>query len=959
MKSLSSIWRPLDGITAALATVISLIVYIWSAAPNVTLLDSGEFIVASANFGVPHPTGYPLWTILSWLFQLLPLGNAAWEINLFSGVCGALAVGLCAAMLCNIQRWCFSGTLEGRLAWLPACVSLSFSLMLAFSESMWSQAVIAEVYTLHALLVAIFLLLCFMWVRQPWRDGLILGSFFVLALAFTNHHLTLLLSPMPYLLILLLRRRMFLDWLFAGLLTVLLVFMGFAILSEAHDSSSLAPDDQTLLHTSIRFFYCIALAFGVFVWLRRGRVRWRFIAFLPCAVILGILPYAYMPFASSTNPPMNWGYAREAQGFFFSVNRSQYPGSLSEVSTKSLGRLMGTYLAPQTPPTEEPTIGLYPKPTAAELAKLWIGFFWLQLSKGFTPFAIIGYFASILFVFRLSLEKRVWIYLLHLAFVLVAFVPAIVMSARIDRAGWWLHMPFHTATNLIFALLAGLGIGLILMKLSERRAVYFWLAPAMLILPIFTFRGSEAASSQRDRWFGWMYGYDMLKDLPKGSVVIGGTDAGRFVPTYMILGESLQPPSVKRDPSFDRRDLYIITQNALSEPNYMKYLRDHYTTERPAVRNAFERWLGRENTYPEKRLSLPTQEEIVEALKKNAGEIRKEEKSFNERDTIVFSTALRLLWEKNKDEHDFYIEESFPIEWTYEYATPHGLIYKLNKTKVEISPDDVARDFAYWKTYKKKLLDDPNFLKDYDARRSFSKLRQSLANIYRYRKMDKEAMAAYREAIELWPENLESILALSGYQWDQGDYDAPLRLFEKALDTDPNNFDALRLYSIAQLRQAADTEIRKLTEKLAAQPRSSETLRQLINLHDKIAETNKVKPLVERAFRDFPDDADMMRFLIEHYARVDEVAQSLEPAKRLTELESSNVNNHLLLVRAYFEKKDKEGFYKAAQRAIEVGGQGVRDAFSSEPQFVPWHKDPEFKKLLEPAPIIPNQALPK
>jgi tetratricopeptide (TPR) repeat protein len=651
---------------------------------------------------------------------------------------------------------------------------------------------------------------------------------------------------------------------------------------------------------------------------------------------------------------MNWGYTRTAEGFYYSINRTQYSGSLSELSLKSLGRAMGTYRKPLTEPEKSP-LGFFKQ------AQLWIGFFWLQIGKAFTPFAIIGYFASVLFVFRLSLEKRVWIYLLHLAFVLAAFVqPVLTLEGKTDAGGWWLVMPYHTYTNLIYALLSGLGIGLIIQKLTERRAVYFWLAPALLILPIFTYRNSEPSSNQRGRWFGWMFGYDMLKDLPKGSIMIGGTDAGRFVPTYMILGESLQPSSVKTDPSFDRRDLYIITQNALGEPNYMKYLRDHYTTARPAPRTAFERWLGRDHTYPEKPIQLPSQEEIKEALKHALGETDSAEANRTDRNaTLLFSTVLKLLWEKNKDEHDFFIEESFPIEWTYDYATPHGLIYKVNKTKVDITPEEVTKDFAFWKDYKSKLLSAPNYRKDFDAKRSFSKLRQNIANIYRYRKMDKEAMAAYREAIELWPENLESIIALSSYLWDQGDYETPLHLFETATNNDPNNFDGWRLYAIAQLRQEADAEIRKLNDKLAAQPRSSETLRQLIKLHDDIFETNRVKPLVERALRDFPDDTDMMRFLIAHYERVRNIPDSLGPAKRLAELETSNVTNHLLLARAYFENKDKTNFYKAAERAVEIGGAPVREGFRDEPIFTPWREDPEYKKLIDPAPLSPNLAPPK
>ena len=91
------IWQKEDWIVAGVATAISFAVYVWSAAPNVTLLDSGEMIVAAQQFGVPHPPGYPLWTLLNWLFLFVLLGNAAYKVALFSGVCAALAVGLCAA----------------------------------------------------------------------------------------------------------------------------------------------------------------------------------------------------------------------------------------------------------------------------------------------------------------------------------------------------------------------------------------------------------------------------------------------------------------------------------------------------------------------------------------------------------------------------------------------------------------------------------------------------------------------------------------------------------------------------------------------------------------------------------------------------------------------------------------------------------------------------------------------
>ncbi len=50
--------------------------------------------------------------------------------------------------------------------------------------------------------------------------------------------------------------------------------------------------------------------------------------------------------------------------------------------------------------------------------------------------------------------------------------------------------------------------------------------------------------------------------------------------------------------------------------------------------------------------------------------------------------------------------------WTYDYAIPHGLIYKLNKTKVEkLTPEMVEEDFRFWKEYKTRLLNDPAYKK--------------------------------------------------------------------------------------------------------------------------------------------------------------------------------------------------------------------------------------------------------
>ncbi|GAB4174871.1 MAG: hypothetical protein Fur0032_14590 [Terrimicrobiaceae bacterium] len=924
-----------DLIAAAVTGLISLAVYVWTAAPNVTLLDSGEFIVAAQHFGVPHPTGYPLWTLLAWIFQLLPLGNAAWEINIFSGVCGALAVALTAGLTSNLLRWLLAGSLHGRIRWVPLLTAIPFSLMLAFSLSMWSQAVIAEVYTLHALMVVIYLSLLAAWVRTPSRDRYLLAAFFALALGFSNHHLTLALVPLPFLLILLLRRRALADWIFASVLTALLGYLGFAILSR----------DPNVLRASIRLFYVVAAGGILFVIWRKLRIRWRLVAFLPLVVGAGLLPYAYMPFASSTNPPMNWSYTRDPAGFFYSVNRSQYSGSLSEQTLRMLAPFLGTArssgsakLRPDAPADGR---GRW------QMAQDWVGFLWTQLSAAFTPLALIGYFASIILILRRPLPQRTWMYLLHAAFVLAAFFQPTIDGASIDDAGWWLQMPYHTYTNLIFAILSAAGTGMLLALLIHRRSVYFWLLPAIQFFPILTFVTTEPVASQRDRWFGWMYGYDMLKDLPKGAVMIGGTDPGRFVPTYMIFGESQQPAANKKDPAFDRRDLYIITQNALGEPFYMKYLRDHYGLDRPAASTAFEKWLGRENTYPETPLVLPSEEEVRQLFQEvvtpdpETGTL-----PYPDPDTAIFGHVLRWIWERNRDRHEFFIEESFPIPWTYDYAIPHGLVYRLSNEKVEKLGDDIVKaDFAFWENYKKRLLENPRYRDDYDARRSFSKLRVSIANLYRHRRMKEEARRAYHEALDLWPANLEAILPLLDTYWEERRFDDAQRILEAAYADDPNSFPILSLAAISEQRREFDTEISSLKDTLATNATDKAALDRLLSIYAAIGLTNQARPLIAESITNFATNPAVLLTLASFSEAAGEIPLEIDALKALTRAKPEDAHALYLLSRAHLKAGHKEESAAVARRAIEAGGTRTRDSFRSDPLFQPLLSSAPFEDI--------------
>jgi len=1007
MNNETKIWTRGDLIAGLATGLIAFAVYAWTVAPNVTLLDSGEFTVAAQHFGVPHPTGYPLWTLLAWIFTLLPIGNAAYEINLFSSVCAGLAVGLFTALTRSTLRWLMGDSLA-KWPGLSSAVTVTCGLLFAFSFSMWSQATITEVYALHALVIGAYLAALYAWLRRPDCLGILMLSFFLLALSFSNHQLTLSMPALSLLAVLLVRRQIFWDLLLASLITALLAYLAFAILSsEAND-----PSAPLLLKTALRFAFFVFSGFFVLLAVRhvkRMGIEWRLIAYLPFVVALGLLPYAYMPIASSTNPPMNWAYTSSPAGFFFSFNRSQYDSPLSEVSLRTLGRVLGSVPASATkPPKNADAAQEQPKPLSTRIQE-WAGFFWLQLTRSFTLLGILGYFGAMFVLLRLcDVERRTWVYVLEIGFVLAVFLQPILEGATIDASGWWQQMPYHTYTNFFFALLAAIGIAFGATRLFERIPRLAALRFALLLLPLVPFTVNYDGCSQKDRWFGWQFGHDMLKDLPKGSIVLGGTDPGRFVPTYMIFGESGQPAKLKRDPAFDRRDLYIITQNGVGEPLYRNYLADHYGPNRPTAaraskqrasklkayknlpkinwlsstsifkgcidratikwalwldrtKSSFERRLGRNETYPQETLVFPTDAEIKAAMEKELHPAPGSPTKVIDR-TFPHSEVTRLIWEKNRDKHAFFVEESFPLKWSYDYALPHGLVYQITKEPLkEIPADVVQKDFAFWNKYIQDLLSNPDFSKDYDAQRSFSKLRTTTGNLYLHRKMDKEAKLAHLQALALWQANPESLQALVRMLWDQSEYVEARAIIEPAMDADPNNEQLLRLWAVNEKFNEAKGEILSLQATLARQPRSRDTTQNLLKLYSTVGDTNKASALLDKSITLFQDDPDFLR-IASLYAEGNKLEkQQMAAASRLASIEPGNPENFIALARAAFSSNDKKAFYSAVKEAIRTGGEPMREAVDKVQTFAPWHDDAEFKEIVnrkEESPIPPEPQKP-
>jgi tetratricopeptide (TPR) repeat protein len=934
----SRIFQRGDWICGAIAALVAFVVYAWTTAPSVTLLDSGEFLVAAQHFGVPHPTGYPLWTLLAWLFQLIPLGNVAWQVALFSGICGALCVGLAAMLIRSTALWLAPAVAEKSLASIAA---ITFSLVFAFSQSMWSQAVIVEVYTLHALLVGLYLTSLYVWLRRPDRMGPLYASVFLLSLAFSNHQLTLALAVLPVIIVLLVRRDLFWDLLLAGTVTALIAYLSFALLA----------DNPLVIKAAIRLAWLVVTILVIALILKRGRLHWKLIAFLPALIALGLLPYLYMPIASGTNPPMNWSYTRTPEGFFYSFNRSQYSGSLSDLSLRVFSKILG--VADEKPLFDEtpPSIDGKPPSLLRDL-QTWSSFFWARTFASFTPLGILFFFAVFIGALRTPrawVTRRVWIYLLVFAFCLAMVFQPVLEHATTDRAGWWLQMPYHTYTNFIFTLLAGIGAFMVLQAFAARLPRLRPVTWALVLLPIWPLLENDASCSQRGRLFGWQYGRDMVSVMPRGSVIFGGTDAGRFVPTYMIFGESSLPPSRRIDPAFDRSDLYILTQNGLTDRFYLQYIRDQYTDQRPPVRNAFERWLGRETAYPKDPLVLPTFEEMREISKKAVSELKAKQPNA---DILAVNRAMhnataQWIFEHNKAKHTFFVEESFPMRWSYPYAIPDGLVYRLNPEPLARLSDDIVRkDFAFWTDYVAKLKADSNFAKDYDAQRNFSRLRLTTGYLYQHRDMNVAAEGAYRQAIDLWIGNLDAIISLSGILWERREFDEPIALFDLARAYDPNNPEMLRYRALAGLRKEKQIEIDRTLETWRKHPQDLVPLRRLLELTMQVGANDQVDALLKESIGKLGDNPDFLALVLEVSEARNDWPSARDAADRWAKARPDSAEAFYRLARAEFMLEKKQEAVNALVKSVDVGGVEYRERLFSDPVFQSLKDVPELARLM-------------
>ncbi|MBI3195628.1 MAG: DUF2723 domain-containing protein, partial [Ignavibacteriae bacterium] len=259
---------------AFIAALSCLIVYFNTVCPTVTFIDSGELATVCYKLGIAHPTGYPLFTLVGYLFSHLPLGlRVIYQLNLLAAIfCSAglfiffrlLVLLLNEASIKSKTRTTENPELTERSVFTLFLPAFAGTLLLGFSETFWSQALSIEVYSLHIFLLTL-VLFCFvkaikreqenrsnnseLFISENW----ILFAY-VLGLMFTNHLSTIFLAP--------------------AMLVAYFATCGFS------------------------------------------KISWKRIFAMGVPFLLGLSVYLYLPFRADNQPILNWGNPVDINNFF-------------------------------------------------------------------------------------------------------------------------------------------------------------------------------------------------------------------------------------------------------------------------------------------------------------------------------------------------------------------------------------------------------------------------------------------------------------------------------------------------------------------------------------------------------------------------------------------------------------------------------------------------------------------
>ncbi|MFH1681337.1 MAG: DUF2723 domain-containing protein, partial [Candidatus Eisenbacteria bacterium] len=739
--------RRLDFLVALIVTLVSGVIFVLAAGRGVPFWDCGEFTACAYILGIPHPPGAALFVMMGRVVSLIPFGDTAFVLNLFTSVSSAFAVGFCALALARIIR-----RIRGReertvdAVVLYAGVVLG-SLAMAFGSTYWYNAIEAEVYGLTLLLVALLVWLTLVWIERaktPQGNRILVLQSFLLFLGATNHMQAFLPIIPIFMLLFLVDRERIKNPVFWAVFIILM--------------SVVYSVDFFLWATPIACALCFLAAYLV---ARPDRKKTLGLGgFLLLAAMLGYSLYGYVPIRAAQKPAINENNPENWKNFKMFLERKQY-------SDKSMFELMFTRKGSWTN-----QFGDFHR----------IGF-WYHLKGQWLPerLSLLTVFLSALTLLGLfaiwKRDRKLGLYFLSL---LLLFTVAMTLYLNFSDGTKGVKLEvrdrdyFYTPGFVLISWLMGIGLSALLGILLARpfasrelrETIVLALAILSLAVPIGAVRANYFTHDRSRFWVAEDLAYNMLVDLGENGILFTGGDNDTFPLWYIQEVRGF------------RKDVRIVNLSLLNTPWYIKQLK-----------------------HEEPKIKIKLSDDEIENLR---GYYRPDGTIVTIKDVV-----MPIIIRDNIAERPIYYAITVTTsdqETVKDKLIQEGLVKKIDMgmDQESINVNTMEKNFGEG-VYRFRGLDDPTVYKDHDTVRLLTNYNACLYNLAQLfqRAGDSENAEKYTDMIRSFPhENLAGHRMLALLAEGERDWETALTHIRKCSEFEPD--DALSYVKEAEYLEALD-----------------------------------------------------------------------------------------------------------------------------------------------------------
>ena len=451
---------------------------------------------------------------------------------------------------------------------------------------------------------------------------------------------------------------------------------------------------------------------------------------------------------------------------------------------------------------------------------------------------------------------------------------------------------------------------------------------------------------------------------------------------------------------------FVISQNPLSNGNYVELLREEYGS----------------------RIQLPTTNEVQECIDDYTADVQaraakgqlKPGENFRMEDgkpkiegqvayMEINALIAKSIFDKNPD-RDFYYEESFPLDWMYPYLSPHGLLMKLNRQPLnEMPADEIHKDEDFWSkelagkigdwlandtpvsnvcAYAEKVFasqdlsdfkGDPKFIAN-EYITAYSHWRSSIAGIYAWRlsqqcppeyrpkndaqrkRLTDAADFAFRQTFALCPYSPEAVFRYVNFLMQLGRFDDAILIAKTSVDCTPKDGPFSHNEQIKGLidqleksKPAAAKDSSQLEKEFSSNPTNFAVGLNLAHSYLSNGQTNRAFELMDQIVASKDVNASALGNVAQIFAQLANLGKLETVLTRMTEVtpDSPDTWYDLAALKAVLGKKSeattdlKEALDLNSKRLqTNPSARDLAAQAAKDPHFNSIKNDPEFQSLL-------------